>query len=167
MKIISSIFRSLRKDESEEELHMNKMPHISAKFESRLNELNRKSQNSPKNLNEKLEIKATLSNTSHFTSNSTQLKNGGSEDGSFNDVALIIEKIRDPTELSKAFQNYIPRGKDLDIEELRKSEKSKIKRYKDCVYFGEFINSKRHGKGTQVFLSLRNRNYDILNLKSV
>jgi hypothetical protein len=128
---------------------MNNMPHISNKFESKLNNATRKSNQSPTNLNmDKLEAKTTLSNTSHFTSNSSHHKNPNFENISFEDVAIIIEKIRDPNELAKAFQNYIPRNKEIEMEELRKSEKCKIKRYKDCVYFGEFINSKRHGKGT-------------------
>jgi hypothetical protein len=122
---------------------MNTLPKISNKFDSKLNDPSRKGSHQ----NDKFEVKTTLSNHSNFTSNSTNSKNMAAEAGSFDDIAQIIEKIRDPTELAKCFDNYKPRNKELDIDELKKSEKSRIKRYKDCVYFGEFINSKRHGKG--------------------
>jgi hypothetical protein len=66
---------SIKKEESEEELQMNNLPHISNKFESKLNNANRKSNQSPTNNNmDKLEAKTTLSNTSHFTSNSSHAK---------------------------------------------------------------------------------------------
>jgi len=142
VKLLNS-YSSIIKEESEEELQMNTLPKIGNRFDSKLNDHNRKASNQ----HDKLEVKTTLSNTSNFTNNSSASKNAGVDPSSFQDAAYIIEKIRDPNELAKAFDNYQPRNKEIDMDELKKSERSRIKRYKDCVYFGEFINSKRHGKG--------------------
>lgn len=49
--------------------------------------------------------------------------------------------------MSKAISNYQPKSKEIDVAELKKSKKTKLKRYKDAVYFGEMFNDKRHGKG--------------------
>ena len=68
------------------------------------------------------------------------------------DVINILENFDKSTNLPSAFQLYKPRSKIIDIEALTNSEFCKIKRYKDCIYMGEFINSKRHGKGFICFI---------------
>ena len=63
------------------------------------------------------------------------------------DVLSIIENVQDTQNLMSAFEKYLPKSNLIVIAELKKDESTKIKRYKDCVYFGPFINNKRHGQG--------------------
>ena len=63
------------------------------------------------------------------------------------DVLKIIENTQNTQNLISAFESYLPKSDIIVIADLKKDESTKIKRYKDCVYFGPFINSKRHGRG--------------------
>jgi len=70
-------------------------------------------------------------------------------------VQTIMERLKDSKALVEVFENYQTKNKDLSITDIKSSTKTKIKRYKDCVYFGEIINSKRHGKGIMVYADTR------------
>ena len=59
----------------------------------------------------------------------------------------ILQKIDKEDDLREAFKIYQPKNKDIDMVSLQKSERCKVKKYKGCCYYGEFINGKRHGKG--------------------
>jgi hypothetical protein len=39
----------------------------------------------------------------------------------------------------------------LNLAKLHSSQNLKLKRYKESVYYGEFINGKRHGIGIMVY----------------
>jgi len=67
------------------------------------------------------------------------------------DVGTIMEKLKDTKSLIEIFENYELKTKEINLSEIKESSKTKIKRYKDCVYFGEIINSKRHGKGIMIY----------------
>ena len=63
------------------------------------------------------------------------------------DIINILDNFNNSANLPSAFLAYKPRSTIIQIEALASSELCKIKRYKNCLYMGEFINSKRHGKG--------------------
>ena len=39
------------------------------------------------------------------------------------------------------------RSENLTKEDVLNKDNTKIKRYKNCLYFGQVINEKRHGQG--------------------
>lgn len=41
------------------------------------------------------------------------------------------------------------------MAELHASKNLKLKKYKESVYYGEFMNNRRHGKGVMVYDSNR------------
>ena len=53
-------------------------------------------------------------------------------------------------QLMNFFESYVPES-DLSMLEIHRSVSLKMKRYKDCVYYGELLNGKRHGKGVMVY----------------
>lgn len=55
-----------------------------------------------------------------------------------------------PEALVKYFESYKPES-DFRIDELHKSEALKLKRYKECAYYGDMLNGKRHGRGIMVY----------------
>lgn len=64
-----------------------------------------------------------------------------------NDVQLLISQISEPKNVITAFEAYKIRSKYVSKEALAKQDNVKIKRYKSCLYFGQMINGRRHGKG--------------------
>jgi len=62
-------------------------------------------------------------------------------------VLMILKNLKDPKALLELFDKYQSQNKDIDLVEMKANGKAKIKKYKDCIYFGEIVNSKRHGKG--------------------
>ena len=67
------------------------------------------------------------------------------------DIMNILDNFNNSANLPSAFLAYKSRSIIIHIETLASSELCKIKRYKNCLYMGEFINSKRHGKGFITF----------------
>lgn len=67
------------------------------------------------------------------------------------DITAILQKIKDPKGLMEAFERYQIKNKEITFADIKASNKTKLKRYKDCIYFGEIINSNRHGKGLMVY----------------
>ncbi|EAS06853.1 MORN motif protein (macronuclear) [Tetrahymena thermophila SB210] len=73
------------------------------------------------------------------------------------------EKIRqdltqpmDPQQLLEYFQNHKVHSTEiLNMEELNKSQYLRLKRYKQCIYYGEVQNSSRTGKGLMMYFSGR------------
>lgn len=58
----------------------------------------------------------------------------------------------DPQNIIHFFRReYKLLGKCLDLETLNKSEKLRLKKYKEAVYYGEIINGKRHGRGIMLY----------------
>ena len=84
------------------------------------------------------------------------MKGGGELDKTTcpEDILNIIENIQNTPNLISAFEGYSPKSNMVVIDDFRNNENTKIKRYKDCVYFGQFINGKRHGQGTLFILIL-------------
>ena len=39
----------------------------------------------------------------------------------------------------------------MDLAKLHSSDSLKLKKYKESVYYGEYVNGKRHGKGIMVY----------------
>jgi len=63
-------------------------------------------------------------------------------------IEELLDKIEEPKELLKEFDKYQPLNKDIDVVTLKQSQFVKVKKYKGgSVFFGEFMNNKRHGKG--------------------
>jgi hypothetical protein len=50
---------------------------------------------------------------------------------------------------------YLAESNEVDLEELKVSPHFKKKRYVDALYFGELVDSKRHGKGIMKYKSGR------------
>ena len=94
----------------------------------------------------------TLSHTSSFMNNTLTFKNLQPVFPDTDDVKRIVAHADDTTAMMKAFDNYLVRGKDFDMGLLRKSQFCKLKKYKGCVFLGEVINGKRHGKGNESLL---------------
>jgi hypothetical protein len=46
---------------------------------------------------------------------------------------------------------YIPESNEVDIELLKQSPHLRKKRYVDALFFGEIIDSKRHGRGFEKY----------------
>lgn len=63
------------------------------------------------------------------------------------DIALIIQHIDNPAHVQVAFESYIPRNKEIDMLELRAFRNTRVKCYRDSVYYGQIVNGNRHGKG--------------------
>lgn len=63
------------------------------------------------------------------------------------DLARMIEEIKKPGDLQTAMDAFVLHNTKIDKAALLKSENLKIKRYKDCIYFGEAFNGNKHGKG--------------------
>jgi len=132
-------------DEDEEELEMQSLPKGLANFD----------------YGEELDFKihAMKSPNGQEATQSENLTNSNS--GRYNleshrqQVQAIMETLKDPKALIEVFEKYQTKNKDLSITDIKSSTKTKIKRYKDCVYFGEIINSKRHGKGIMVYADTR------------
>lgn len=82
--------------------------------------------------------------TSNFSSVPPQVNHD------LDDAQAILDKIDQPKELLKMFEAYQVRSKDIDLAVLRKSDRTKIKKYKNSVFLGEFLNGKRHGKGSYI-----------------
>lgn len=53
--------------------------------------------------------------------------------------------------LLQYFQNYSCNNKSIDLAKLHASGSLKLKKYKESVYYGEYVNGKRHGKGIMVY----------------
>ena len=68
------------------------------------------------------------------------------------DVQLVISQIKDAKDIIAAIDGYKMRSKNVDKDEVMKQDNAKIKRYKNCIYFGQIINGKRHGKGNLIYL---------------
>lgn len=66
------------------------------------------------------------------------------------DIAQLVEEINNPKDLFAAVDNYTFRNSDIQKEKVMESQFMKIKKYKDCIYFGEVLNGKRHGTGTHL-----------------
>jgi len=66
-------------------------------------------------------------------------------------IQAIMSKMQDPKALVEQIEKYQPRNKELSIPLLKSQGKLKVKRYKQCIYFGEIINAKRHGKGVMLY----------------
>jgi hypothetical protein len=59
-------------------------------------------------------------------------------------------------EEEKKYLSYIPiRDELVNWDELKISENFAVKNYKDSVYRGQIVNSKRHGKGIITYNSQR------------
>lgn len=63
------------------------------------------------------------------------------------DVQYIISQIKEPKNIADAVEGYQMRSKDLTKEDVLHQENSKVTRFKNCLYFGQIVNDKRHGKG--------------------
>lgn len=63
----------------------------------------------------------------------------------------IVSHTSNPQSLLRFFQNYTPMNSNFDMAYLLGSKNLKLKKYKESVYFGEFVNGKRHGKGLMVY----------------
>lgn len=63
------------------------------------------------------------------------------------DILYIIAQIKDPKDIIGAVEGYKMRSENLDKEAILNKENTKIKRYKNCLYFGQIVNEKRHGLG--------------------
>ncbi len=50
-------------------------------------------------------------------------------------------------ELFNFFENYSSKSHIINLNELRASELLKLKKYKNCVYYGEIVNQLKQGKG--------------------
>lgn len=59
------------------------------------------------------------------------------------------------TEIVKWAMSYVPKNKEVTIDMIRNSLNTKIKRFKDSIYFGEMVNGRRHGKGIMFYKSGR------------
>lgn len=70
------------------------------------------------------------------------------------DVQNIISELKSPKDVNTAVQEYKPRSKYINMEELCSYENTKIKKYKYGLYFGQVVNGKRHGKGSNTYLQL-------------
>jgi len=75
-------------------------------------------------------------------------------------VQAVVSKIQDSKALVEQIEKYQPRNKEISIPLLKSQGKLKVKRYKQCVYFGEIINGKRHGKGISYLLILKNNSHN-------
>jgi len=133
-------------DEEEEELEMQSIPKGTATFDYG-EEFDFKT---IRNLiaQEKSETKTPKSHGSKYSDKTAHLFHHKKEPVSHKqEQASLLEKIKDTKSLIELFETYELKTKEMNINEIKDSSKTKIKRYKDCVYFGEIINSKRHGKG--------------------
>lgn len=55
-----------------------------------------------------------------------------------------------PQQLLLFFKEYTPES-DFSAAQVHRSAMTKCKRYKECVFYGEFLNGKRHGSGIMVY----------------
>lgn len=62
----------------------------------------------------------------------------------------IVSHSSNPQNLLKFFQEYQV-SSDFDISQLHTSPSLKLKKYKESVYYGEFVNAKREGKGIMIY----------------
>ena len=49
------------------------------------------------------------------------------------------------------FKSYQANEEYIDINRLHTSPNLKLKKYKESVYYGDFVNGKRHGEGIMVY----------------
>ncbi len=50
---------------------------------------------------------------------------------------------------------YMPESNEIDLELVKTSQSFKKRRYVDALFFGELIESRRHGKGVMKYKSGR------------
>ena len=68
----------------------------------------------------------------------------------------VVSHVSDPQNLIHHFRReYKLLGNCLDLQALNKSDKLRLKKYKEAVYYGEIVNSKRHGFGIMVYDNTR------------
>lgn len=51
----------------------------------------------------------------------------------------------------KQFKEYEPRSAMIDFEKLKSSSYLKLKKFRESAYYGEIVNSKRHGQGVMIY----------------
>ena len=81
------------------------------------------------------------------------------------DIQNIISEIKNPKDLISAVEGYKPRSKYINIGFLSNQDNTKIKRYKDCLYFGQVVDGKRHGKGNKPYQNTLFLSYIIIHLQ--
>ena len=56
-----------------------------------------------------------------------------------------------PEQLVAQFKEYEPKSDAVDVEALHNSENTKVKKFKESVFYGEMINGRRHGQGIMLY----------------
>lgn len=63
----------------------------------------------------------------------------------------VVSRVSNPQNLLGFFKEYVSKNDHFDMKALHASENLKLKKYKESVYYGEYINGKRHGKGIMMY----------------
>lgn len=78
-------------------------------------------------------------------------KGYSSELGSTGTEMSVLQDSSTPEDIIKFLMKYTPRNKMITIDDLKKNPNTKVKRFKDCVFFGNVFNNKRHGLGIMLY----------------
>lgn len=73
------------------------------------------------------------------------------EDLNESKVQSVVSRASNPQNLLSFFKDYTVKSTQFNMATLHASPALKLKKYKESVYYGEYVNGKRHGKGVMVY----------------